>query len=304
MADPYETLGVDKKASADDIQKAYRRLAKKLHPDLNPGDKTAESRFKDVTAAYDIVGDPEKRARFDRGEIDASGAERPRQRYYREYADGGGSNPYASDAGFADFADVSDPHDILSELFARSRGGAGARRGQDVGYRLAVDFLDAVNGAKRALTLGDGTTVDLTIPPGVREGQVLRLRGKGLTAPSGGQPGDALIEVEVRTHAFFTRKGDDVHVDLPVTITEAALGGKVPAPTPSGTVTLTIPRGANTGRVLRLKGKGVKRADGTRGDEYVTVKVMLPPELDDDLGDFLVRWGPDHPYDPRATMES
>lgn len=304
MADPYEVLGVDKHASAEDIQKAYRGLAKKLHPDLNPGDKDAESRFKEVTAAYDIVGDAEKRSRFDRGEIDASGAERPRQRYYREYAgaDGGASNPYASDAGFADFGEDSEASDILSELFRRAQ--ARPRRGQDVRYRLAVDFLDAVNGAKPTLTLGDGTTIDLTVPPGLRDGQVLRLRGKGLVGSQGGEPGDALIEIEVRPHPTFTRKGDDIHLDLPITLPEAVLGGKVRAPTPTGPVTLTIPKGANTGRVLRLKGKGAGRPGGGRGDEYVTLKVVLPTEPDDELREFVARWGPEHPYNPRQSMET
>ncbi len=221
-ADPYETLGVKKDASQDAIQKAYRRLAKKLHPDLNPGNKQAEEQFKEVSAAYDLLSDPEKRARFDRGEIDASGAERPRQRYYRDFADAGASSPYTSDAGFADFAGMDD---ILSEIFGRQGRGNVRMRGPDVHYRLALDFLDAINGGKQQLTLPDGTVLDVTIPPGTRDGQVLRLRGKGRPGVGGGPAGDALIEIEVRPHRVFTRKGDDIHVELPISLSEAVLGG-------------------------------------------------------------------------------
>ena len=261
-ADPYKTLGVKKDASQEDIQKAYRRLAKKLHPDLNPGNKQAEEQFKEVSAAYDLLGDPEKRAQFDRGEIDASGAERPRHRYYRDFAEGA-SSPIRSDAGFADFAGADD---ILSQIFGRAGRGANVRmRGQDVHYRLELDFLDAINGGKQQLTLPDGSVLDVTIPPGTRDGQILRLRGKGRPGIGGGPPGDALIEVEVRPHRIFTLKGDDIHVELPISLSEAVLGGKVKVPTPSGPVTMTVPKWANTGTVLRLKGKGAPRADGSRG---------------------------------------
>jgi DnaJ-class molecular chaperone len=298
-ADPYETLGVKKDASQDAIQKAYRRLAKKLHPDLNPGNKRAEEQFKEVSAAYDLLGDPEKRARFDRGEIDASGAERPRQRYYRDFADAGASGPYTSDAGFADFAGMDD---ILSQMFGR-QGRANVRmRGPDVHYRLALDFLDAINGGKQQLTLPDGSVLDVTIPPGTRDGQVLRLRGKGHPGIGGGPAGDALIEIEVRPHRFFTRKGDDIHVELPISLSEAVLGGKVQVPTPSGEVTMTIPKWSNTGTVLRLRGQGVPRLGGNRGDEYVTLKVMLPRTPDPELEKFIAQWRPATARNPRETM--
>jgi DnaJ-class molecular chaperone len=298
-ADPYETLGVKKDASQDAIQKAYRRLAKKLHPDLNPGNKQAEEQFKEVSAAYDLLGDPEKRARFDRGEIDASGAERPRQRYYRDFADAGASGPYTSDAGFADFAGMDD---ILSQMFGR-QGRANVRmRGPDVHYRLALDFLDAINGGKQQLTLPDGSVLDVTIPPGTRDGQVLRLRGKGHPGIGGGPAGDALIEIEVRPHRFFTRKGDDIHVELPISLSEAVLGGKVQVPTPSGEVTMTIPKWSNTGTVLRLRGQGVPRLGGNRGDEYVTLKVMLPRTPDPELEKFIAQWRPATARNPRETM--
>ena len=222
-ADPYQTLGIKRDVSQGEIQKAYRRLAKKLHPDLNPGNKKAEEEFKNVSVAYDLLGDPDKRARFDRGEIDASGAERPQHRYYRDFAEGGASHPYATDAGFADFAGADD---VLSEIFGRG-GRANLRmRGQDVHYRLDLDFLDAVNGAKRQLTLPDKSALDVTIPPGTRDGQILRLRGKGRPGIGGGPSGDALIEIEVRPHPIFTRKGDDIYVELPISLKEGVLGGK------------------------------------------------------------------------------
>src|SRR4029077_3645801 len=298
-ADPYQTLGVKKDASDKEIQKAYRRLAKKLHPDLNPGNKQAEEQFKEVSAAYDLLSDPEKRARFDRGEIDAFGAERPRQRYYRDFADAGSSSPYASNAGFADFAGMDD---ILSEMFGRQGRGNVRMRGPDVHYRLALDFLDAINGGKQQLTLPDGSVLDLAIPPGTRDGQVLRLRGKGRPGVGGGPAGDALIEIEVRPHRVFTRKGDDIHLELPISLREAVLGGKVKVPTPSGEVTMAIPKWSNTGTVLRLKGQGVPRPGGTRGDEYVTLKVMLPGKPDPELEKFVAEWHPATARNPRETM--
>lgn len=294
-ADPYTVLGVKKGASQDDIQKAYRRLAKKLHPDLNPGNKHAEEQFKEVSAAYDLLNDPEKRVRFDRGEIDESGAERPRYRYYRDFSE---DSPYTSDAGFEDFVGADD---ILSQIFGRRAGRGNIRmRGSDVHYRLSLDFLDAINGGKQHITLPDGTALDVNIPPGTRDGQVLRLRGKGQPGIGGGQHGDALVEIEVRPHRIFTRKGDDIHVELPISLREAVLGGKIRVPTPSGPVTMTVPKWSNTGTVLRLKGKGVPRQDGRRGDELVTLKVMLPEEPDPELEKFIARWR--GAYSPRQAM--
>jgi DnaJ-class molecular chaperone len=290
-ADPYQILGVSKNASQEDIQQAYRKLAKKHHPDLNPGNKKAEERFKDIGTAYDILGDPEKRARFDRGEIDASGAERPQRRYYREYADAGpegGAAGYASDQGFADFGDAES---AFAEFFRRGGSGRTMRmRGGDISYRLEVDFLDAVNGAVRQLKLPDGSEIKVTIPQGTRDGQILRLKGKGQPGIAGGSPGDALIEVSVAPHRIFTRKGDDIHADLAISLAEAVLGGKVQAPTPTGWVTLTIPKWSNSGQVLRLKGKGVARPDGTRGDEFVTLRIMLPERPDPELEKFIASW--------------
>jgi DnaJ-class molecular chaperone len=285
-SDPYTVLGVNRDAPQEDIQKAYRKLAKKLHPDLNPGNKKAEEQFKDVSAAYNLLSDPEKRARFDRGEIDASGQERPAQRYYRDFA-GGGDNPYATDAGFADFAGADD---ILAEIFGRQGRSNVRRRGSDVHYNLTLNFLDAIKGGKQQLTLPDGTTLDVNIPPGVRSGQVLRLRGKGRPGLNGGPPGDALIEIEVRPHPVFKRKGDDIHIEMPVPLDVAVLGGKISVPTPDGPVTMRVPKWSSTGTVLRLKGKGVPRPDGTRGDEYVALKVMLPDKPDPELERLIAQW--------------
>ena len=277
--DPYSVLGVAKTASAADITKAYRKLAKKLHPDLNPGDKAAEEKFKQITAAYDIIGDEEKRGRYDRGEIDAGGQERPQQRYYREYAGGEEGARYRSTAGYEDIGAFSD---LFGDLFGERggmRGGAGGRRfsmrGQDAQYRLDVDFLDAVNGTKTRITLPDGGTLDVTIPPGVTDGQVLRLKGKGNPGMGEGGPGDALIEIAVRPHPVFKREGDDILVEVPITLDEAVLGGKVEVPTITGRVSVTVPAGANTGQTLRLKGRGVKRG-AVSGDQLVRLSVVMP----------------------------
>jgi len=299
MTDPYETLGVAKTASADDIQKAYRKLAKKLHPDLNPGDKSAEEKFKEASAAYDLLGDAEKRGRYDRGEIDASGAEKPQpqRRYYRDFAESGQGAGQGFQSGFGDLDE-----DVLAEIFGR-RGASMKMRGGDVRYHLAVDFLSAVNGAKPQLALPDGSEITVTIPPGTRDGQILRLKGKGRPGYNGGEPGDALIEIEVRPHPLFKREDDNIRIELPVSLSEAVLGGKVKTPTPTGDVMLSIPKGANTGTVLRLKGKGVPKVDGSHGDQYVTLKVMLPEKPDPELEEFIARWSRTQAYDPRRAME-
>jgi DnaJ-class molecular chaperone len=300
VRDPYEILGVARTASSEDIQKAYRRLAKKLHPDLNPGNKEAEERFKEVSLANDILSDADKRKKFDSGEIDAFGAERPRQSYYKDYAaQAGAGHPYENPSGFADFAGADD---IFAELFRRQAQQSRRRRGADLRYRLAVEFLDAIRGASKRLTLPDGGTLDVTIPPGIQEGQVLRLRGKG--APSGGEgeAGDALVEISITPHRFFTRVGDDIHLELPVTLAEAFLGSHVKVPTPTGPVMLKVPKGSNTGSVLRLKGKGVPRQGG-HGDELVKLKVMLPSGSEPELETFLSNWKPGTNYDPRKDMQ-
>ena len=301
--DPYEILGVKREATQDEIRSAYRALAKKLHPDLNPGDKKAEEKFKEVSAAYDVLGDPEKRARFDRGEIDASGVERPRERYYRDFHGAGAQeHPYTTSGGYTDFMENED---ILSEILGRGEGRTHFRiRGQDVHYRLPVEFLEAVNGATKRITMPDGATLDVVIPPGTRDHQILRLREKGGAGIGGAPPGDALAEIEVGPHKLFTRKDDDIHIELPISLPEAVLGGKLDVPTPTGSVRMTVPKGANTGRVLRLKGRGVPRRDGTRGDEYVTLKVVLPDQLDPEIEEFARRWQAGQQHNPRRDLEA
>lgn len=298
---PYEILGVKQDASQEEIRAAYRKLAKDLHPDLNPGDRQAEEKFKAVSAAYDLLSDPEKRARFDRGEIDAAGAERPRERYYRDFQGAGaGEHPYSSTSGFADF------DEILSNLFG-GREGRHSRfrmRGGDIHYRLSVEFLEAVNGTTKRISLPDGSTLDVSIPAGMQDGQILRLRGKGNEGIGGGPPGDALITISVLPHPYFTRKGDDIELELPITLREAVLGTKLEIPTPTGRVRMSVPKGANTGTRLRLKGKGVQRADGSRGDEYITLKIVLPDQPDPELEAFVQGWSGAQSQNPRRHLES
>ena len=302
MKNPYEVLGVTPAASPDEIQKAYRRLAKKLHPDLNPGNREAEAAFKEVAAAYDLLSDPEKRRSFDAGEIDASGAERPKQRYYRDFAgETADGRSYDNPSGFSDFAEADD---FLAELLQRQAEQARRAPGADLRFRLPVEFLEAVNGASKRVSLPDGGTLDVTIPAGIRDGQILRLRGKGQASRGEGPPGDVLVEISVRPHRFFTQEGDDVLLELPVTVAEATLGAKVKAPTPTGAVMLSVPKGSNTGTVLRLRGKGIPKPGGGHGDELVRLKVMLPTQPDPELEAFLAKWQPNPGYDPRRDMQS
>lgn len=304
--DPYQILGVAKTASQDEIRKAYRKLAKELHPDLRPGDKSAEERFKKVSAAYAVVGDEKQRARFDRGEIDASGAEKPpEQEFYRQYAGGDQGRRYQSSAGYEDIGDLGD---VFADLFGRRGGGGGGPRGPmqggDLLYQLEVEFLDAVNGAKRRLNLPDGTTIDLNIPAGTEDGAVLRLKGKGRPGREGGPSGDALVEIAVKPHPVFKRDGRDIVVELPITVDEALLGGKVEVPTASGRVNVTVPKGSSSGDTLRLKGKGLHGKGGADGDQRVVLKIVAPPSVDDELQKFMTDWREKHRYDPRAKLRN
>ena len=294
MKNPYDVLGVPASASAAEIQSAYRKLAKKLHPDLNPGDKAAEEKFKEVSAAYAVLGDADDRRKFDAGEIDASGAERPRQSYYREYAGAGAEHPYADASGFADFMDSDD---VFADLLRRSRQQQANRRGRDMHYRMTIDFAESIAGANKRLTLPEGGTLDVKIPPGLVSGQTLRLKGKG--APGGGGAGDALIEIEVLPDPRFTREGDDITVEIPVSLTEAVLGGRIRVPTPTGAVTMTVPKGSNTGTTLRLKGKGAPRRGGGFGDQFVKLKIVLPAAPDADLEAFAAGWEKGKAFNPR-----
>jgi DnaJ-class molecular chaperone len=274
-ADPYSTLGVARGASAADIKKAYRKLAKELHPDTNKDNKAAAERFSRVTAAYDLLSDADKRARFDRGEIDGDG--NPAAPFGFGGGGGGGFNPGAGGfpGGGADFGD------IFEGLFGgrAARGGFGARnappaKGANAAYRLAVTFEDAAAGRPQRITLGDGKTIDLKLPNGVEHGTQMRLAGKGEPGPAG--PGDAIVTIQIGGHPFFKREADAVRLDLPVTLAEAVLGGPVRVPTVDGPVMLNVPAGSSSGQTFRLKGKGFTGKSGARGDQLVTIEIILP----------------------------
>ncbi|MGB3424531.1 MAG: J domain-containing protein [Castellaniella sp.] len=300
MQDPYQVLGVARTASLDEIKKAYRGLAKRLHPDLNPGDKAAEEKFKDVSVAYGLLGDPEKRKRFDAGEIDAGGVEQPKRRFYRDFAADNHGNPYTSDAGYADFAD----NDVFAEILRRGREARANQRGEDLRYGLPIRFVESVTGTEKRITLPDGGTLDVTIPPGMLDGQMLRLKGKGAPGRGAGGPGDALIQIEVLPDPRFRLDGVNVIVELPVSLSEAVLGGEVRVPTPTGDVMLTIPGHSNSGTTLRLKGKGAPRREGGFGDELVKLKIVLPKSPDPELDAFVSQWEKGKAHDPRGGESS
>ncbi|SFU21657.1 J domain-containing protein [Mesorhizobium sp. YR577] len=301
MRNPYEVLGVAPADTSAEIQSAYRKLAKKLHPDLNPGDKTAEEKFKEVAGAYDLLSDAEKRKRFDNGEIDASGTERPQHQYYRDFASSDQGHPYADMGGFGDFMDSDD---AFAELLRRGQRGRANRRGQDMHYHLPIDFVESITGANKRLTLPDGSTLDVKIPPGMVDGQTLRLKGKGAPGAGKSGPGDALIEVEVLPDRRFTREGDDISLELPISLSEAVLGGRIRVPTPTGDVTMSVPKGSNTGTTLRLKGKGAPHRGGGHGDQFVKLKMVLPKASDPELEAFVSNWSKGKEFNPREDRMS
>ncbi len=303
--DPYKVIGIGRAASEAEIKAAYRKLAKKMHPDLHPGDKAAAERFKEISAAYDLLSDTDKRARYDRGEIDADGnviMRRPPPGYGQGYGPGGMAGaagarrrgPTVDEAASGQSRD-----DILSDLMdsmraARNRVFASA--GEDVSYRLSLDLKDAYLGSTTRLRLKDGRTLDVKIPAGVRDGHVIRLRGQGEPGSGGAAAGDALVEIALNPTGRFRLEGDDVHVDLPITLVEAVKGAKVEFETLEGPVSLSVPPGSSGGRVLRLKGKGWPRPKTGHGDLYARLDIILPPTIDSALKTFIDEWGESHPY--------
>ncbi len=306
--DPYLELGVSRTASADEIRKAFRKLAKQHHPDTNPGDKKAEEKFKQVSAAFDIVGDAEKRKKFDLGQIDADGRET-----MRGFGGQPGNGPFnAGGFGRGGFQRDDGPEIDLSDLFGgmfNQGGGAGrgpfgggggagfSTKGADIKARLDIDLEEAIKGGKKRVAFSDGRTIDVTIPAGAQEGQTLRLKGQG--SPGRGGQGDALIELAIKPHPIYRREGDALVMDLPISVPDAVLGGKVEAPTPDGNVMLGVPKGSNSGQTLRLKGRGFADAKGKRGDLLARLVVTLPETIDEDLEKFAQAWRDQKPYAPK-----
>lgn len=307
--DPYLELGIPRTASADDIRKAFRKLAKQFHPDANQNDPSAEEKFKRVSSAFDILGDEDKRKKFDRGEIDADGREQhPGFGGGGPFGPGGASGGrYRPGPGSPGFEGM-DLNDILGDVFGQ-RGGPGAGRGgggfgfggngkgQDLRAHLDIDLEEAIRGGKKRIAFSDGRTLEVIIPKGAQDGQTLRLKGQGAGGRAG--PGDALIEIGIKPHALYRREGDVLHMDLPISVPDAVLGGKVDAPTPDGPVTLTVPRGSNSGAQLRLKGRGFVNAKGVRGDLLAKLVVTLPDIPDPALEKFAETWRKERPYSPK-----
>jgi DnaJ-class molecular chaperone len=321
MQDPYRLLNVSRRAGQAAIKAAYRELAKRLHPDRNPGDAGAEQRFKQVTQAYELLRDPARRAQFDRGMIDADG--KPQF----GFGGPGGQFGFGRGAGARQGARAGargtpgrGGEGVFEKIFGSAFGwggpgggpsvdelrgaapGGGRARNDDRRHRVEVDFLLAARGGRQRLDLG-GRVIEIDIPPGTEDGRVLRLKGQGARSMPGGSPGDALVTVAVRPHARFSLQGKDVHLELPISLPEAIQGAKATVPTLDGPVRISVPPGSNSGRSLRLKGRGVAVPGEARGDQYVRLVVMLPERPDAELADYVRRWAEKHPYDPRADLE-
>ena len=300
MQDPYAILGVNKSASADEIRGAYRKLAKELHPDTNPGDKVSEERFKKVTAAFKLLSNAENRARFDRGEIDADGNERPP--FHFRTRPGAGPSQRGPRGQFEDIGD------IFSELFTdgfgprQQRAQARPVRGGDLRVRVKISLDDAIKGGKRRIDLEGSRSIEVKIPAGAHDGQVLRLKGQGRPGLQGGSAGDALVELKLKPHPYFKVDGSDIRLDLPISLKEALKGGKVRAPTVDGPVEIRVPEGTTSGALLRLRGKGVPIAGGGRGDQIIRLIIDIPMN-DAALEGFVETWTPPSGYDPRKNLK-
>jgi len=307
MTDLYKTLGIKKTASKADVKSAYRSLAKKYHPDYNKGDTKIAERFKDVSAAYRILGDEEQRRRYDRGEIDENGNQRAPMGA-GGFAGGGfkrsgfGFGGYGRAPNANNEFDMEDAENLFSEFFRSTKGRSNApkqthnpyqsskrSKGLDISYEVTIGFEESITGGTRRMTLNDGRSLDIKIPPGIQGGQVIRLSGQGGPGVGSAPKGDALVEVHVAPHPYYRREGNDIHLELPITLDEAVLGGDIQVPTPSGKLTIRIPRNSSSGKRLRLKGKGVKRKD-TEGNMYVSLKINLPEKRDPALEKLMKEW--------------
>lgn len=302
MRDPYKVLGVSKDTSAADLKKTYRKLAMKLHPDQNPDDEKVADKFKEVSAAYALLSDEKMKARYDRGEINPDGSEKGFAGY-RQNAGGGG--PFAGaaggGAGFGGFGAGFDAEDLFSSLFgnrAKMQRPKQRRKGADKTYNISIDFLDAVLGSKKQVKLENGKTLSINTPVNVKEGQQIRLKGQGIASIGGGASGDALIEVHIKNHAFFSLKGNDIHMELPITLDEAVLGGKITVPTISGKIALKIPKNSSSGKIMRLKAKGTTDPKSKKkGDQLVKLMIMLPEKDDTELEKTIKKWSTEQAQD-------
>jgi len=315
MKDPYRVLGVSKDATKTDIKSAYRKLARQNHPDLHQGDVKAEERFKEIQSAYQLLSDDDKRNQYDRGQIDADGNQTFRSGGF------GGQRRGANTGGFggADF------HDIFKDFANQARGrrtggedpfsnfGGGfdfsgsfgdethpKQKGATVNCWLELDFAEAARGCKKTVRLPTGKELSVNVPAGFEDGQSLRLKGQGMPGLNGAPSGDAMVEIHIKPDPMFSRKGNDIHLDLPITVPEAVMGAKIEAPTIDGPVNVKVPEHANSGTTLRLRAKGIKAKDGTRGDQYVKLRVMLPEKSDKEFIEFVKSWSERKPYNVRA----
>ena len=317
MRDPYDILGLKRDADADAVKKAFRKLAKKFHPDQNKDDPKAKEKFAEANSAYEILGDDAKRGQFDRGEIDGEG--KPKFQGFGGWNGGGAQRPGGSAPGgeerfevhfgggspFGSKAGAGGAGDIFSDLFSAAAGGRGRARqtprGEDVSAVASVPLLDSVKGGKVEVFLPTGRKMEVKIPAGIEDGKQIRLRGQGQPSPLGGEAGDAIVTVRIAPHPFFRIDGRDLRADLPVTLYEAVLGGPVDVPTLDGRVELTIPPNSNGGRTLRLRGKGLPGTT-TAGDLYVSLKIVLPDAPDPELDELMKRWKTSKPYQPRKSI--